>query len=307
MRTRAGASFSVLLRSYLAARRGYDAHDRWRAERILPVFFSWLEKRRLRDARAVGEADVVSFLAWLVGETDRRGNPVSEGFRQEWLATLRSFFAHLLERRFVLMNPAEPVRLPRSARLPPPVLSEARARRLMGAPSSTTNVGLRDRAILELLYGTGIRLGECVRLDLSDVSLLERQLLVRSGKGKKDRVVPLVGQAAAAIDLYLRDVRPELAKSPREEAVFLSRDGCRLTRTGLQQRLALYGQALGLRQKLRPHVLRHTCATQLLAGGADIRHVQRLLGHKDLRTTAVYTRVDVSDLRAVIERAHPRR
>lgn len=306
MRTRAGASFCELLRGYLAARRGYDPHDRWRAERILPVFFSWLEKRRLRDARAVGEGDVVSFLAWLGGETDRRGKPVSERFRQEWLATLRSFFAHLLERRLLLMNPAEHVRLPRPARLPSPVLSEARARRLMDAPASTTNVGLRDRAILELLYGTGIRLGECVKLELQDVSLSEGRLLVRNGKGKKDRVVPLVGQAAAAVDLYLRDVRPELTKSPREEAVFLSRDGCRLTRTGLQQRLALYGRALGLREKLRPHVLRHTCATHLLAGGADIRHVQRLLGHKDLRTTAIYTRVDVSDLRAVIERAHPR-
>jgi site-specific recombinase XerD len=272
---------------------------------VLLVFFSWLRKRGLRDVRAVTEGDVVSLLAWLKTTTNRRGQPFSDDQRKRWLSVLKSFFRFLEAKHLVLANPAAGVSLPRVTRLPPPVLSEAQARRLIEAPAQN-KVGVRGRAILELLYGTGLRLGECVRLDLADVSLLEGRLLVRSGKGRKDRVVPLVGRAAAALDLYLRDVRPQLAKSPREEGLFLSRDGDRLSRSALQMRLREYGQASGLRTRLRPHVLRHTCATHLLQGGADIRYVQRLLGHQDLRTTAIYTRVTVDDLREVIARSHPR-
>jgi len=291
-----------LLREYVQTRR--HAHARWRAKRMLTAFLSWLRAGRVRVCAAT-EGDVVSFLAGLSSQTNRRGRPFSDGQRQAWLSVVRSFFRFLEERRLVFLDPTKDVRLPRSQRLPPPVLSEQDAQRLMAAPAETT-VGLRDRAILELVYGTGLRLSECVRLDLQDLSLLEGRLLVRSGKGGKDRALPLVGRAAAALSFYLREVRPQLARSPREEAVFLARDGERLSRSALQARLGHYGQALGLRMKLRPHLLRHTCATHLLQGGADIRHVQRLLGHKEIRTTAIYTRVSVTDLREVLERAHPR-
>lgn len=307
MPTRAAGS-SSLLHGYVEARqaRGYSPHDRFVAERVLPVLFAYLEERGIRDVRAVTEGEVVSFLRSLEGTKNRRGDPFSEGQRADWLGVLRSFFGFLEERRIIFTNPVSGLRLRKPQRLPPPVLSEAQARRLMVAPFAGSRIGQRDRAILDLLYGTGLRLGECLRLDLEDVDLYEGQLLVRKGKGKKDRMVPLVGAAAKALDLYLRDVRSWLVRSPREAAVFLSRDGDRLSRTGLQARLRQYGKAIGLKLRLRPHVLRHSCATHLLKGGADIRHVQQLLGHQDLRTTAIYTRVDVEDLRAVIERAHPR-
>ena len=170
-----------------------------------------------------------------------------------------------------------------------------------------TKTGTRDRAILELLYGTGLRLSECTRLDLPDLSLGGRHLFVRNGKGRKDRVVPLMGRAAHALTIYLKEVRPSLSKTLRESAVFLSRDGNRISTNQVQTRLALYGQGAGLKMKLRPHLLRHTCATHLLAGGASIRHVQSLLGHRSLRTTEIYTRVEIGDLRQVLLRAHPRK
>jgi integrase/recombinase XerD len=157
----------------------------------------------------------------------------------------------------------------------------------MAAPPYWGAVGPRDRAILEVLYGTGIRVGECVRLELQDVDLREGRLLVRNGKGKKDRVVPLVGQAFAALDRYLREVRHALVRDPREQAVFLSAIGTRLSSVMLQRQVRQYAKTLGLR--VTPHVLRHSCATHLLRHGADVREIQQLLGHRALETTALYT------------------
>jgi integrase/recombinase XerD len=173
----------------------------------------------------------------------------------------------------------------------------------MAAPFPGSVLGKRDRAALETLYGTGIRRGECVRLDLTDLDLGQGVLLVRDGKGRKDRFVPVAGRAALALDLYLRE-RPALVSDPREGALFLSRFGRRLGKVGLAALVARH--ALAARVSAHPHALRHACATHLLKGGADVRHVQELLGHKSLQTTALYTRVGVEDLRQVLARCHPR-
>jgi site-specific recombinase XerD len=151
--------------------------------------------------------------------------------------------------------------------------------------------------------GAGLRLGEAARSDISDIDLRSGVLLVRNGKGRKDRVVPICGAAAAALSLYLTESRPELAIGI-DVALFLSRDGARLGAAGLRARIHYYGRRLRL--QLTPHALRHTCATHLLRGGADLRHVQALLGHRRLTTTALYTRVAITDLRDVLARCHPR-
>jgi integrase/recombinase XerC len=164
----------------------------------------------------------------------------------------------------------------------------------------------RDHAIMELLYGTGIRLGECVRLDVTDLDLTQEQLLVRNGKGKKDRVVPIPLRAVRALDVYLRDTRQELVKDRRVLALFTGWQGKRLRPISLQAMLKRRAKAARLSVPLSPHVLRHTCATHLLKGGADVRHVQELLGHAHLDSTARYTRVAITDLSAVVKRAHPR-
>jgi len=246
----------------------------------------------------------VAYARHLEGRTTRWGTPLAAASRGSALSTVRRFFAFLANRGHVLRDPAQAIPLPRGARLPRGILNEGQARRLVAAPFPGSRIGKRDRAILETLYGTGIRLGEAVRADVSDLDLREGVLLVRSGKGKKDRVVPVPGRAAAALDTYLTEVRPELVKR-LDAALFISRHGGRLSLVGLRAIVLRHGRAIGV--DVSPHALRHTCATHLLRGGADIRHVQELLGHRCLATTALYTRVAIKDLREVLARAHPRR
>ena len=191
-------------------------------------------------------------------------------------------------------------------RLPKAVLNQKHAERLMANPDPFTPRGLRDRAILELLYGTAVRVGECERLDLKDVDLAKGLVMVRSGKGRKDRVVPIVGRAAAAIDLYLREARARMLKDPREQALFLSNRGQRLNVHRIQDLVRANAKAAGLDIRVTPHTLRHGCATHLLQGGADVRHVQELLGHASVQTTAVYTHVVPGELTKVVSKAHPR-
>jgi integrase/recombinase XerD len=191
------------------------------------------------------------------------------------------------------------------------VLSEAQARRLMSAPSSyerfrvSPALGLRDRAILELLYGTGLRLGELLRLDLTDVDLARGTLLIRQGKGRKDRMVPVAGRAAVALDAYLAEARRELARNFREPSLFLSWRGQRMEEGRIECLLQRYAAAAKVPGRVHPHALRHACATHLLQGGASIRHVQALLGHASLATTVLYTKVAVKDLAQVLTKAHP--
>ena len=248
----------------------------------------------------------MAFARSLANHKTRGGRHLSPSSKRTYLVTVRGFFAFLERSGVVLMNPARTLPLPRERRLPRNVLTEAQARRLMHAPSPWSALGRRDRAIFETLYGTGIRRGGCCRVDLVDLDLSEETLLVRNGKGKKDRLVPVPGRAALALDLYLRETRPELVRDPWEMALFLSREGGRLHPTSLNLLVWKHARAARIPDRTSVHALRHACATHLLAGGADVRHVQQLLGHRSLETTAVYTRVGVKDLKQVMARAHPR-
>ena len=306
MRIRGGGDLRALLTDFveeLRVRR-YSASSIEKAHDELPRLIHHLRENGVRDARAVSEEHLVAYARQLELRTTRRGTPLAASSRASALNTIRRFFAFLASRGHLLRDPAAAIPLPRCARLPRGILSERQARRLVAAPFSGSVIGKRDRAILELLYGAGIRLGEATRADVSDLDLREGVLLVRSGKGKKDRVVPVQGRAALALDTYLAEARPELVKRV-DAALFLSRHGGRLSMVGLRAMVKRHGQAIGVRGS--PHVLRHSCATHLLRGGADIRHVQELLGHRRLATTALYTRVAVEDLRQVLARAHPRR
>ena len=306
MRTRGAADLGALLMRYveeLRVRR-YSASSLEKARFELPRFIHHLEEMGVRDARAVSEEQLVAYARHLEGRKTRWGTPLAAASRASALNAVRRFFAFLARHGYVLHDPAQAIPLPRCASLPRGILTESQARRLVAAPFPGSRIGKRDRAILELLYGTGIRLGEAVRADVSDLDLREGVLLVRSGKGKKDRVVPVEGRAAFALGTYLSESRPELAKRV-DAALFLSRDGGRLSMVGLYAMVQRHGQAIGV--GVSPHARRHTCATHLLRGGADIRYVQELLGHRSLATTALYTRVAVEDLRQVLARAHPRR
>jgi integrase/recombinase XerD len=304
--TRGAADHAALLARFLQQLRvrWYSASSLSKARDELPRLFGHLREQGILDVRAVSEAHLAAYARHLTAQTTRRGVPLSPWSRSSSISTVRRFFAFLAGAGVILRNPALAIPLPRARRLPRGILSESQARRLVAAPFPGSATGRRDRAILELLYGTGIRLGECVRADVSDLDLVAGTLLVRNGKGRKDRVVPVAGRAAAALDTYLTRARGELATWAGDPALFLSRFGKRLGDVGLRALVVKHGRAVGA--KLSPHGLRHTCATHLLRGGADIRHVQELLGHRSLTTTALYTRVDISDLRQVLARAHPR-
>lgn len=298
MRTHAAAELHKYLEQLRAQR--FSKALILRAQLVLPRFFPHLRDEGVRDLRQVEEAHVVAFARRL------QEQQLSAWTRAAYLSAVKGFFRFLEQRRVILQNPADKLPLPRGQRLPHARLSESEARRLMSAPWPGSMLGKRDRALLETLYGMGLRCSECSRLDCLDVDLTTATLFVRDGKGKRDRVLPITGRAVAALDVYLQDARPELVKQPREGALFLSRMGERLGPQSVRLIAKKHARAAGITRNVTAHLLRHACATHLLRNGADVRHIQKLLGHRRLETTALYTRVEIADLRAAIEKSHPR-
>lgn len=219
------------------------------------------------------------------------------------LSAVRGFYAHLVESGERSDNPAVNLAQPKLWRKLPRVLSREEVEALLRAPDTTTAYGVRDRAMLEVLYASGLRASELVGLRLPQLRL-DVGFLVAYGKGDKERIVP-VGEAAEGwLGRYLREVRPELAKT-RSDAVFLSRLGRAMTRQRFWQLVRRYGRATGI-DELSPHVLRHSFATHLLEHGADLRAVQAMLGHADISTTQIYTHIHQQRLHSLYDRFHPR-
>ena len=310
MRTRgAGRAFSHHLNSYLEDLqvRSYSLSKIHGTRIVLELLSRFLRGKGASDVRRVREEHLVSFCAYLrKHESFRLRVPLALSTQRYYIGTVRAFFAFLEARGVILRSPADDLQQPKAQRLPRGVLTVAQARRLMAAPNPWTAHGLRDSAMLEVFYGTGIRLSECLNVVLSDLDLAQGLLLVRNGKGKKDRVVPVPKQAAKVLDRYLRDARPLLVRDPRVSCLFLSSRGRQLTQSTVSAAIHGYGREAGIPWKVSPHILRHTCATHLLQGGADVRHVQKLLGHEDIDNTAIYTRVAIKDLHGVVARSHPR-
>lgn len=273
---------------------------------VLLRFFAFLRARRVRDLRAVSEAHVIEYARIVAGTKTAKGTCYTAATQRSYMMTVQRLFRFLERQGVILQDPTLNLVFPSWKKLPRAVLNQAHARRLIANPDTLTPRGKRDHALLELLYGTAIRVGECERLDLKDLDLARAQLMIRSGKGRKDRVVPVVGRAAAALDVYLRESRPELVKDPREGALFITTWGTRLNVKRIQDLVRTNAKAAGIDIRVTPHTLRHGCATHLLQGGADVRHVQKLLGHSSVQTTAIYTHVDTHDLARVMEKAHPR-
>jgi integrase/recombinase XerD len=285
--------------------RGLAEASMGAARYVVPRLLSHLMEQGVHDLRTVKEEHVIAFARELATRPTKRGGAIALSTQRTYLGAVRRFFCFLVREEVLLEEPSRGLVLPRTERLPRLIPSESQVARLMAAPPADTALGLRDRAILELLYGTGLRLSECSRLDLMDVDLAAMTLLVRNGKGKKDRLLPIPARAGEALDAYLRRARSLLSRDPRERALFLSRDATRLTRTAIQLAVKWHGIGAGL-PALSPHALRHACGTHLVRGGADLRHVQELLGHERIQTTAIYTSLDLSDLRTALEKCHPR-
>ncbi len=222
------------------------------------------------------------------------------------LASLRSFFRFAQREGLVEHNPAKPLRNPRRQRKLPHFLTTTEIQQLLSAPAKTSVAGLRDRAILETIYSAGLRVSELVGLNLGDLDLIEGVVRVR-GKGRRERLAPLGRYAVRALNAYLRRREPAADLPPgRDAPVFLNRFGKRLTSRSVARMLEKYLRQTGLDDRTSPHTLRHSFATHLLDGGADIRSVQELLGHKSLVTTQIYTHLSTAGLRKAYDAAHPR-
>jgi integrase/recombinase XerD len=232
--------------------------------------------------------------------------PLTLHSQRSYVAALRPFFAWCARERYVLANPASEVVIPRKIQhLPHDVLTAAEAEAVLAQPDVADPAGVRDRAILEVLYASGIRRLELIHLKLVHLDLERGTLFIEQGKGLKDRVVPLGERAGAWLEKYLREVRPQLAVEPDDGTVFLTGVGTPYHPNALTQLARFYVRASGVPKKGACHLFRHTAATLMLEGGADIRFIQEFLGHAELATTEIYTRVSIGKLQQVHRLTHP--
>lgn len=237
---------------------------------------------------------------------DRRQKKLSNANLRARMGAALGFIRFLVRNDFLLLDVSRDLKLPKRARtLPRVILSEGEALRLLEGPTGQTPLELRDRAILEILYGTGLRNSELRCLRLSEVDWARHLLFVAEGKGRKQRWVPMGEEAEAWLQEYLQKGRPALARD-HEELVFLSRSGRPLGLSYLAASVARWARRVGLSKHVTPHCLRHSCATHMLKRGANLKHLQTLLGHDSIQTTQGYTRVELSELRQVLRRCHPR-
>ena len=221
------------------------------------------------------------------------------------VASAKAFFGFLLEEGVVDKNPMEDFSSPGAGESLPETLSVEEVEALLSVGEGDTPMSLRDRAIIEVMYATGVRVSELVSLDIDDVDL-DESFVRCMGKGSKERIIPLHDEAVGTVSEYLEDGRPSLAGDAAGRALFVSRKGGRLTRQALWLILKGRAQAAGIERKITPHTLRHSFATHLLIGGAPLRHVQELLGHASITTTQVYTHLTSEHVRTQYETAHPR-
>jgi integrase/recombinase XerD len=222
-----------------------------------------------------------------------------------WIVTVKGFFAYLLGEGIVTSDPSAHIDSPRIWRSLPKVLSFAEVEALLAAPQRSEPRGLRDAAMMEVLYATGLRVSELLRLRLGDLHL-DAGYLRCWGKGSKERVVPLGSEADATLQAYLANARPALLRDRRTDYLFVNQRGGAISRQGFWKIIKRYGRQAGIATALSPHVVRHSFATHLLENGADLRAVQIMLGHADISTTQIYTHVNRERLRRLYEDFHPR-
>lgn len=308
MAPRAFLSLAACFPSYLTelATRNFSPATRKTRQSALRRFAAWAALRGVTEPRQVTLAVLERYQQALAQARRRDGQRVSWGGQAQQLSILRGFLQWCTRQHLLRHNPAQGLLLPRRPqRLPRAVLSEGEAERVLAQPDITTPLGLRDRALLEVLYSTGLRRLELMQLTLPDLDAERGVCFVREGKGQKDRVVPIGSRAVHWIEQYLREARPLLVVPPEDGTLFLTVRGRSLATNRLSELVHRYVTAAGVGKQGSCHLFRHTLATLLLQGGADIRHIQAILGHADLRTTARYTHVAIHELKAVHQRAHP--
>ncbi|PWK14513.1 site-specific tyrosine recombinase XerD [Tumebacillus permanentifrigoris] len=284
---------------YLTVERGLAQNTLESYARDLTAYIDFLQRGGIRDLNQTRRANIIAYLA----ELQRKGRATTTISRN--LASLRAFYGFLLRDGLLDGDPTANLESPKIEKRLPKVLTVGEVESLLEGPDLGTTAGSRDKAMLELLYATGIRVSELVSLNISDVNL-NMGFLKCYGKGSKERIIPLGTVALKSVGEYILRSRVKLSRNPAEESLFLNHHGQRLSRQGFWKIIKKYAHTASVDKEITPHTLRHSFATHLLENGADLRAVQEMLGHADISTTQIYTHLTKSRLKEVYAKAHPR-
>ena len=285
---------------YLTIERGLSQNTRKSYERDLEQYLTFLTEQHIKDWQAVDRVLILSFLQQL----QQSGKSSATIIRM--VSSLRRFHQFLRQERFTDHDPMQHIDSPKKQQKLPDTLSLSEVERLIETPDTKEVLGIRDRAILEVMYATGLRVSELIGLQLKDLHL-SMGLLQTTGKGDKERIVPLGDLAIQWIETYLEEARPCLTRKPPEEShLFVNNHGKQLSRQGIWKNLKALVRKAGITKNVTPHTLRHSFATHLLVNGADLRTVQELLGHADISTTQIYTHITKKRMTEVYKQHFPR-
>ena len=284
---------------YLVVEKGLSQNTIEAYSRGLVRFVDHLKRKKIQDVRDVGKFDVKGFLLSL-----RKKNLNTKSVVRD-LSAIRSFFRFLIQEGILETNPVEDLESPKVAKTLPEILNLKEIEQILEQPNLQTPLGMRDRAMLEILYATGMRVSELTHLPTHQVNL-EGGYVLLYGKGSKERVVPLGSEAMKWVALYLKGARGALSKGKESAFLFINRSGKEMSRQRFWRNLKDYAKKAGLHKRISPHLLRHSFASHLLERGADLRSVQMMLGHVDISTTQIYTHVTGERLKKVHKQYHPR-
>lgn len=285
--------------NYLAVERGLAPNTLESYGRDLRQFQTYLQNDKMDMIKDSNRNTILSYL----NNLQTKGRAVSTISRN--LAAIKSFYQYLVRERYLEKDPAANLESPKLEKKLPKILSINEVEELLKQPNAFLPSGQRDKAMLELLYATGIRVSELISLNISDVNL-DMGYIKCYGKGSKERIVPLGSIAARCVQEYISKGRSKLVRTYDEAALFVNHHGNRLTRQGFWKIIKKYAQEANIMKDITPHTLRHSFATHLLENGADLRSVQEMLGHADISTTQIYTHVTKNHLKEVYDKAHPR-
>jgi integrase/recombinase XerD len=250
---------------------------------------------------------VTGFQAWVYNYRTRFRRPFTIASQIQILNSVQVFYQYLEKTGKVLSNPAEVIKLPKAPRkLPAVILSSLEMKRLLSQPDTATVLGFRDRTMYEVLYSTGIRIGELIRLRVQDIMLSGKTIFIHAGKGQKDRVVPVGETACRYLKEYIEQIRPKFREASTTDYLFFNKMGRLPGKSGIGNKLHLYAMRAKIEKRVTVHTFRHTLATEMLKGGADLRQIQEMLGHGNLRTTQLYTHIVKGELKRVQAECHPR-
>jgi integrase/recombinase XerD len=284
---------------YLIVEKGLSKNTIDAYSHGLNRFLDSLRKKGIQEMPSVSKFDVRAFLLAL----RKQGLSTKTVVRN--LVAIRTFFQFLIQEGILEANPIEELESPKIAKTLPEILTLKEVEQLLEQPNPQTPIGIRDRAMLEVLYATGMRVSELTHLPINQVNLESGYVLV-FGKGSKERIVPIGSEAMKWVALYLKGARERLAKEKESPFLFINRSGRGMSRQQFWKNIKAFGRRAGIRKRITPHLLRHSFASHLLEGGADLRSVQMMLGHVDISTTQIYTHVTGERLKKIHKRYHPR-